>query len=149
MSIEEKIDTLAGAMNNLAGAMTHYATVMQNIASGNPSAIVAPTGDATAAADTAAKTPGKRGPKPKAETAPAPTEPDPFADDGDAAGSEPELTADVIRKVVLAVKAKNKDHALGLLKKIGVDTLSKIEEKDYPKVIELAAKVGVTLDDIE
>lgn len=155
MSIEESINKLADSQNNLASAMTHYATVMQNIASGNPSTIVAPTGAADAggadAGDTGKKPRGRAAAAAKAAEAAkgAAAEPDPFGDDAGAADAEPELTAEVIRKVVLAVKEKNKDHALGLLKKIGVSTLAQIEEKDYQKVVDLAAKVGVTLADIE
>jgi hypothetical protein len=151
MSIEEKIGGLSDAMNNLATAMNRYAGVMESIANRDPSSIVAPTGDAGDAAP-ATDTPKKGRGKGKAaekDAAPADTtkEADPFGDD-DGSEAESELTAETIRALVLAVKAKNKDHALGLLKKIGVDTLAKIPEKDYPKVVELAAKVGVTLDDI-
>lgn len=153
MSIEDTLSKLADSQNALASAMTNYANVMQAIAAGNPSSIVAPTGGdntGTGSDAPAEKKPrGRAAANAKAAAAAAAAEPDPFGDDAGGEEAEPELTADVIRKVVLKVKDKNKDHALALLKKIGVDTLSKIEEKDYPKVIELAGKVGVTLDDIE
>lgn len=155
MSIEESINKLADSQNALASAMTNYANVMQAIAAGNPSSIVAPTGGDNTGTGPGTDAPAEKKPRgraaanAKAAAAAAAAEPDPFGDDAGGEEAEPELTADVIRKVVLKVKDKNKDHALALLKKIGVDTLSKIEEKDYPKVIELAGKVGVTLDDIE
>jgi hypothetical protein len=171
MSLEESMKSLAesnhklaesnlaraDADTKLAGAMSHYASVMQAVAAGNPSAVVAPqpTTDATAEkpkgkggrksnaekeAEAAAKAADNNG----GEDAFGDGEPDPFADDK-AEPETPALTAEVIRGLVLKVKEKNKDHALGLLKKLGVSTLGQIEEKDYPKVVELAAKVGVTL----
>jgi hypothetical protein len=160
MSIEDSMNRLAAAQEKLADAMTHYATVMQNIADGNPTSLVAPsTKSAEPAASAAAPaTKGKRRTKAeieadaaKAATAEGDGEADPFATeeadpfaDG-AEEAEPVLTAEVIRGLVLRVKEKNTENAHKLLKALGVATLGAIQEKDYPRVVELAKKVGVTL----
>lgn len=157
MSLEQSMTTLAEANLVLAKAMTQYATVMQAHLSANgvavPAAAAAATNDEPAAA--ADKPKGTRRTKAQidadaaAEVAAlaaknAASEPDPFADEQEEV-EEAALTADDIRKLVLKVKEKNPEHALGILKKIGVSTLAKIEEKDYPEVVRLAGKCGVTL----
>lgn len=158
MSLEESMNTLAESNLKLAAAMSHYASVMQAVAAGNPTAVVAPSNPPAATDATPEKAKGKGGRKSNAEKeaeaaakAADNGEADPFNDGGEAdpfADDEPAtpaLTAEVIRGLVLKVKEKNKDHAMGLLKKLGVSTLGQIKEEDYPKVVELAAKVGVTL----
>lgn len=159
MSIEESINKLADSQNRLADAMTHYATVMQNIAEGNPTTMIAPsTAGPSPEVGGADGAPAKKGRRTKAQieadNAAATTtageadpfaeaEADPFADGGEEAA--PALTAETIRGLVLRVKEKNVDNAKKLLKALGVATLAAIPEKDYPRVVELAAKVGVTL----
>lgn len=154
MSLEVSMNTLAESNNALAQAMTRYAAVMESHLSANGSTpTIATKSDETAAPE---KVAGKRRSKAeiaadaKAEVATlalvdAPkTEVDPFAEESEEM-EETQLSADDIRALVLKVKAKSADLALGILKKIGVTTLAKIEEKDYPEVVRLAAKVGVEL----
>lgn len=141
--------SLEDAMNNLATAMNRYADTMDRISNSNPTQIAVAAGGSTEAAPAADKgKPGRKKKEDTAEAAPAAAaaEPDPFADDaGEEEEAAPELTAEVIRGLVMKVKDKNKDHALALLKKVGAETVSKIDPAQYPKVVELAAKVGVTL----
>lgn len=159
MSIEETMKLQADAMNNLAAAMNNYASVMQAVAAGNPGSVVAPAAAAGQPTTDAAPPEKKKGGRPpKDKTPPAAdaideaanafgegeAEEDPFGEEP-AAPAQKALTAEDIRGLVLKVKAKNKDHALALLKKIGVSTLGQIQEKDFEKVVELAGKVGVTL----
>lgn len=143
--------SLEDAMNNLATAMNRYAGVMENISKSNPTTLAAATGGTTAATDKPKTAKEKKAEAEAAAAAAAAdagggSEPDPFAEEGEEGNDEkPELTAEVIRGLVMKVKEKNKDHALALLKKVGAETVSKIDPKQYEKVVELAAKVGVTL----
>lgn len=141
--------SLEDAMLKLAASMDRYAGVLENISNSNPTQIaVATGGTASADAGKPAGRKGKGGAAAAADTAAdagAGSEPDPFAEEEEAGNEEVELTAEVIRGLVMKVKDKNKDHALALLKKVGAETVSKIDPKMYPKVVELAGKVGVTL----
>jgi predicted component of type VI protein secretion system len=148
MSLEEALKDQAEASRELASAMRYYADTLRAVAAGNPGQVVAPNNAADTAATEDKPAKGGRGRKaaePKEEPKAAASEPDPFGEEEEEAAGEPELTADAIRGLVMKVKEKNKDHALALLKKIGAETISKIDPKDYQKVVELAAKVGVTL----
>jgi hypothetical protein len=165
--------SLEDSMNNLAKAMDKYAEAITAALNTDPKKFVIvnisqASGDAAGsaaapAADAAPAGKGKGGRKPKetpaADAGAAAGEADPFADGaaaadeadpfGDGAAAEPEtpkLTADTIRALVLKVKTeKGAEIAKKLLTHVGVDTLAKIPEKDYQKVVDLAAKVGVTL----
>lgn len=153
MSIENTLQNLVDSQNNLAAAMNRYASVMESIAALGPSHIITPPATNAAAAtesEPAATEKATRGRKPKAEKeAPAATqtEADPFAEGGEAdpfgddEPAAPKHTAESIKALLLQVKDKNKDHALAILKKIGVSSIGQIAEKDYAQVAELAAKV--------
>jgi hypothetical protein len=156
MSLEQSMQDLAASNTELAAAMRNYAAVMQSIAAKNPDHIVtAPqsTPDSAPPEKTKSKrrTQAEIAADAKAETAALAAEADteqageadPFADEAEE--TTPALTAAVIRDLVLRVKAKNASHALQLLEKVGVKTLSAIPEAQYPKVVELAKKVGVEL----
>lgn len=157
MSLEESMATLAASNIKLADAMTRYAGVMENISKGNPtSAVTATAGDAAkpqtaaqkkAAEKAAAEAASAGGADPFAEPgADAGGEADPFGADAPAEETAPAITAADIKKLVLKVKeVKGADIAMKLLKSVGVDTLGKIAEKDYEKVVENAKKVGVSL----
>lgn len=173
MSLEESMSTLAESNNRLAAALDKYAGVIEGLASANGVAFAGGTpvasGNSDAGSDAGsegATGTTKRKRRTAAEIAAdakaeadklagktadgdGSNEPDPFGDDadpfGDAEPEKPALTADSIRALVLKVRDKDKALATGLLKKLGVDTLAKIEPAQYEKVVELAGKVGVTL----
>ena len=143
MSLEE-------SMLKLAASMDRYADTLDRISKSNPTQIAVATGGTageTAEAPVADKKPG-RGKAKAVEAAPEPEaaeEVDPFADEAAEEEAAPELTAEVIRALIMKVKEKNKDHAMAIIKKVGADTISKIDPKQYEKVVELAGKVGVSL----
>lgn len=159
MSLEQSMQDLAASNLELAAAMRNYAGVMQSIASSKPTELVAPT--ATDATDATPETPAMRKRRTKAEIEAdakaeadalrasqgadaGEEEADPFADEEPAAPKA--ITKDDVRTLILAVKnTKGDDVAKKLLEKLGVKTLGTITEKDYPKVVELCGKVGVTL----
>lgn len=150
MSLEESMLKLAESNLTLANAQNAHTAGLLKYIEFQKSGGTGPAATTTTAADTAAAEPVvEKKTRAKKETAAAPAaevevEADPFADE-EAAPEEVELTAEVIRALVMKVKDVNKDHALALLKKVGAETVSKIDPKAYPKVVELAAKVGVTL----
>lgn len=69
-------------------------------------------------------------------------------DDADDAGDDDgdEVTADNIRDLLMKVKdKKGANAARDILAELGVKTIAQIAEKQYPKAIALAKKVGVKL----
>lgn len=155
-TIGESTMSLEESMLKLADAMDRYSAVMQSIASSGATHIALAAGGeiATTASATAAPAEKKgRGRPAKTEVEAAATngaghteEIDPFADEEEKIEAAPTLTAAVIKDLVMRVnKEKGKDTALKLLKAVGVDTLSKIPESSYPRVVELATKVGISL----
>ena len=141
--------SLEDAMLKLAASMDRYAGVLEGIANSNPTQIAVATGGAAADATPATSGRGRKKKDEAPAAAPAAEEAveeaDPFADEAEEEEAAPELTAETIRALVMKVKDKDKNTALALLKKVGADTVAKIDPKQYPKVVELAAKVGVTL----
>jgi hypothetical protein len=154
MSLEESMLKLAEANNRLADATTKYAAVVEANtevlksihAQGGVSFVgAAPSGDTPTAATPAGK-PGRKPKETPAAAAPAVAEPDPFGDDDDL-GGEPEktYTAADIKAGILKVRdkggeKKNEAAARAILKEIGVDSIGKIAESDYPKVMALVEK---------
>jgi hypothetical protein len=161
MSLEDSMSTLAASNLKLAESMNRYATVMENIAAGNPDRVV--VANVTTEARTGGSVDGAEKPKgtrrtkaqidadAKAEAdalrADTKTEElDPFAEDEPAATTKKEVTLDDIRGLLMAVKDKDRDAAIKILKAVGAETISKIDAKSFDKVIALAAKEGVTID---
>lgn len=171
MSLETAMQAQTEALLKHADALNNYANVLNSIANANPNSIVvhnvaAPAGDGAAAASAPAAEGAKRGRKSAADKAAEAAaassagtgaaasdggddfggeEADPFGESS-AAPATPALTRDSITKLVIRVKdEKGKDTAIKLLKHLGVDTVAKIEEKDFQKVVDLAGKVGITL----
>lgn len=149
MTIEASLAALAESNLTLAAAMNNYAAVMTKYAGITVSNVASAPGDAAPAA--AEPTKGKR--RTKAEIAadeaaakaaaasPAAEDADPFAED------EPtkEYTLEDVRAHVMALSKQDREAALGVLKKVGAETISKIEPKSFEKVIELCQDQGISL----
>lgn len=158
MSLEESMKELATSNLTLAKAMTAYAAVMDKYAAtygdalkggGTPAATDDATPDADPAADKPARTRRTKAQiaadkKAEKEAAAAGVSLDPFADEEEEEEEEEELTLEDVREVVMALSKKDRDAALGVLKKVGAETISKIEPKNFQKVIDLCAEAGIT-----
>jgi hypothetical protein len=156
MSLEDSMSTLAASNLKLAESMNRYATVMENIAAGNPDrVIVANVASGEAPVSTTDKPKGKRRTQAeiaadaKAEAdalrdANKSDEIDPFAEDEPAAAAK-EITLDDVRGLLMKLKDKDIDAAKAVLKAVGAETISKIDAKSFGKVVDLCKKEGVTL----
>lgn len=153
MSLEQKLEALTEAVEKLTAKI---ASATVNVTNNTTAATTADDNDkpestraekaaakkAAAAATRAAKA------KPKDEDD---DDDDDFGDDDAGAeddddAGESAVTADQIRDLLMKVKEK-KDAAAAraILSEVGVKTIAQIAEKQYPKVIALAKKVGVSL----
>lgn len=148
MSLEESMKELAESNLQLAKAMTGYAAVMDKYAANYAGAIVtdeAADPDPTPTRKRRTKAEIAADKKAEKEAAAAANEPDPFDDDEPGANEpHPELNLEDVRGVVMALVKRDRDAALAVLKKVGAETISKIDAKDFQKVVDLCAKECLT-----